>query len=123
MKKFSIFFLLLFFIAVPCSAQIIGGPSVFSFNYRENWSSSATYEANDAVRGSDGKLYVATGSIAAGGANPWSTSPPPGLWAEATSAAAPAGPRGSQGLQGTQGETGNSITLVFFDSSTRPSPS
>ena len=65
MKRFSIFLFSLLFLLVPISTvelQFI--PSIQSgnlqFNYRGNWSSTASYSANDAVRGSDGKLYVAT---------------------------------------------------------------
>ena len=113
MKKLFAFLFPLFilfginvFITELAHSQFVGF-SNFSFNFREAWSASESYSANDAVVGSDGKLYVATGDIAAGGTNPGDSGAPASLWAEAVASAGPRGPQGVQGQQGPRGLQGN----------------
>lgn len=123
MKRFSIFLLLLLLVVVPVTSvdsQLIVGQQQLMFNYRGNWSSTLTYNSNDAVRGSDGKLYVAVEEFVPANQDPTTVAR---YWAEATSAAGPRGSQGERGLTGATGDDGNSITVVFFDSSIRPSPS
>ena len=79
--------------------------------------------ANDAVRGADGKLYVATGFIASGGTDPGSPGAPASLWAEVAAAAGPSGPQGIRGLQGSKGDTGDdgsSFDAIYIASSGTP---
>ena len=110
MNRFSIFLLslLVCFIPLLYSVPSAYGQAFFNqegvkFEYRGNWNSTADYNSNDAVRGSDGKLYVATEDNVPRNTNPVGATR---YWAEATSSAIPQGPQGPRGLQGPAGPRG-----------------
>ena len=94
--------------------MIIPEQGVFSFNYRGTYDSTTDYDSNDAVRGSDGKLYVAVEDNVPQGTDPVGAAR---YWAEATSSAIP------RGREGPQGEKANAYRVVFYESETRPFPS
>ena len=102
MRLFSIL-VLAFLLTIPTtvSGQFIQQTRP-QLNYLGNWDSTASYNSNDAVRGSNGNLYVAVEDNVPVNTNPvgstryWA-SPFPGVIA-----------RGETGLTGQAGEDGTS---------------
>ena len=84
------------------------GPRQYYFNYEGNWSATADYNSNDAVRGGDGKLYVAVEDNVPRNTNPVGSMR---YWAEAVS---------SRGNPGAIGPMGNSKDSIFIASETQP---
>ena len=96
-----VFSLILISISIPSLAQDWTDIPQLQFDYRGNWSSTASYNSNDAVRGSNGKLYVGVEDNIPVNTNPVSSSR---YWAEAVA---------NRGAQGARGPQGNSIDTIF----------
>ena len=108
MKKYIFIFSLLFFAlgTVPTIyPQVWMDNQQVQFNLRGDWNNSTAYEANDAVRGSNGRLYVASAAVT-GGNNPGSTDPPPSPWATI--------------LSNVPGQRGIGLGAIYIASSTTP---
>ena len=111
MKKFFTILLLLFWMNISpdyAFSQDWGDIPQYTFDYQGNWSNTATYNANQAVRGSDGKLYVAVEDNVPVNTNPVGSTR---YWAEAVS---------SQGVPGNPGAKGDSFDTIYLRSSTQP---
>ena len=87
-------------------AQNWAGLPQLQFEYHGNWSSTATYNSNDAVRGSDGKLYVAVEDNVPVNTDPVGSTR---YWAEAIS---------NRGNPGQAGDKGDSLDAIYIASST-----
>ena len=113
MANLRLFFLIFILVSIPVLSSVgqdwgSERPHQYFFNYKGNWSSTLTYESNDAVRGSDGKLYVGTEDNIPANTNPVGSTR---YWAEAIS---------SRGNPGQVGPRGNSIAPIFIRSTSDP---
>ena len=105
------FFLIIFlltFLPLTSYAQDWAGLPQIQFNYRGNWSNTSTYNSNDAVRGSNAKLYVGVEDNIPINTDPTTSTR---YWAEAIS---------NRGNPGQTGPRGNSIDAIFILSTTTP---